>query len=83
MDIPNGENLATCEHFKIAKKSLVAGMSIANPIVGKFSVLSVVEGELESRQGRRFSKGTFVLLPRDAAPLRAIGNSIVLQVTLP
>jgi hypothetical protein len=52
-------------------------------VVGRFSILSVVEGELESGQGRRFSKGKFLLLPRDAAPLTAVENSTVLQVTLP
>jgi hypothetical protein len=38
---------------------------------------------LESEQGQRFSKGKFLLLPRDAAPLTAVENSTVLQVTLP
>jgi mannose-6-phosphate isomerase len=83
MDIPNGETLVSCEYFKTDKKSLVAGAAIANPVVGRFSILSVVEGELESGQGRRFSKGKFLLLPRDAAPLTAVENSTVLQVTLP
>ncbi len=83
MDVPDGETLVNCEYFKIDKKSLVAGETIANPLVGKFSVLSVVEGELESEQGRRFSKGRFLLLPRDAAPLTAVGDSTVLQVMLP
>jgi hypothetical protein len=73
----------SCEYFKTDKKSLVAGAAIANPVVGRFSILSVVEGELESGQGRRFSKGKFLLLPRDAAPLTAVENSTVLQVTLP
>ncbi len=83
IDVPDGETFVNCEYFKIDKKSLVAGETIANPLVGKFSILSVVEGELESEQGRRFSKGRFLLLPRDAAPLRAVGDSTVLQVTLP
>lgn len=83
MNIPNGETLVTCDHFKTDKKSLVAGTAIANAVSGKFSILSVIEGELESEQGRRFSKGKFILLPCDAAPLRAVENSTVLQVTLP
>lgn len=83
MDVPDGETLVNCEYFKIDKKSLMAGESIVNPYSGKFSILSVVEGGLESGQGQRFCKGRFLLLPRDAAPLRAVGNSTVLQVTLP
>jgi hypothetical protein len=52
-------------------------------VAEKFSILSVVEGALESECGRRFTKGRFILLPRDAAPLRAVEDSVVLQVTLP
>jgi mannose-6-phosphate isomerase len=83
MDTPSGDNLATCPYFKTDRKSLTAGETIANPGAGKFSILSVVDGVLESESGRRFPKGRFILLPRDAAPLRAVEDSVVLQVTLP
>lgn len=83
MDVPNGDNLATCTYFKTDKKSLQAGETIANPEPGKFSILSVAEGSLESAAGRRFGKGQFLLLPRGAAPLKATYDSTVLQVTLP
>jgi len=83
MDTPAGDNLATCPYFKTDRKSLAAGETIANPVAGKFSILSVVDGALESESGRRFTKGRFLLVPRDAAPLRAVEGSVVLQVTLP
>ena len=83
MDTPSGDNLATCPYFNTDRKSLAAGETIANPVVGKFSILSVVEGALESEGGRRLTQGRFLLLPRNAAPLRAVEESVVLQVTLP
>lgn len=83
MDTPVGDNLATCEYFKTDRKSLETGESITNLHDDQFSILSVVEGELESDGGRRFKKGQFILLPRDGAPLTALEDSIVLQVTLP
>jgi mannose-6-phosphate isomerase len=83
MDQPDGENLATCEFFKTAKKSLAAGELIGNPETDKFSIISVVQGALKSAAGRHFGFSHFLLLPRNAAPLTATENSMVLQVTLP
>ncbi|MEI8038966.1 MAG: type I phosphomannose isomerase catalytic subunit [Verrucomicrobiota bacterium] len=83
MDAPDGERLASCPYFNTDRKSLAAGQSVTNPVAGQFAILSVVEGELESAAGRRFPKGSFLILPRDAAPLRALQNSAVLLVTLP
>jgi mannose-6-phosphate isomerase len=83
MDKPDGETLASCPYFKTMRKSLAAGQMIGNPVAGRFSILSVVEGALESPNGRRFAKGRFLLLPRDAAPLKARENTTVLQITLP
>ncbi|MDP3850206.1 MAG: class I mannose-6-phosphate isomerase [Luteolibacter sp.] len=83
MDTPQGDTLASCAYFKTDRKFLSAGEHLANPDAGRFSILSVVEGALESEAGRRFSKGQFLLLPRDTKPLRAATDTTVLQVTLP
>ena len=83
MDTPQGDILASCPYFKTECKQLAATEEIANSLTGKFSILSVVKGELESTAGRRFGKGCFLLLPRDATPLRALADTTVLQVTLP
>jgi mannose-6-phosphate isomerase len=83
MDPPVGDNLAGCEYFKTDRKSFQLGQTLANPRDDQFSIISVVEGQLESDGGRRFSKGQFILLPRDGAPLTALEDSIVLQITLP
>jgi mannose-6-phosphate isomerase len=83
MDPPVGDNLASCEYFKTDRKSLEQGQTLGNPRDDRFSIISIVEGQLESDGGRRFSKGQFILLPRDGAPLTALEDSVVLQITLP
>lgn len=83
MDIPVGDNLAGCDYFVTDRKHLEPGDSLANPRDDRFSILSVVEGQLESAGGRRFEKGGFLLVPRGAAPLTAVAESTVLQITLP
>ncbi|MES2659017.1 MAG: type I phosphomannose isomerase catalytic subunit [Verrucomicrobiota bacterium] len=83
MDSPVGENLASCDYFKTDRKTLELGQTITNPRDDRFSIISVVEGLLESDGGHRFPKGSFILLPRDAAPLTALDDSTVLQITLP
>jgi mannose-6-phosphate isomerase len=83
MDVPQGDNLASCEYFKTDRKQLEIGQSITNPRDDQFSIICVVEGQLESDGGRRFEKGRFILLPRDGAPLVALDDTTLLQVTLP
>jgi mannose-6-phosphate isomerase len=83
MDPPDGENLASSDFFKTDRKTLELGDTIGNPQDDRFSIVSVVEGKLESDGGRHFTKGTFILLPRAGAPLTALEDTTVLQVTLP
>jgi mannose-6-phosphate isomerase len=83
MDRPDGDRLATCPYFVTDKKAMGAGQSIGNAVPGRFSILSVVDGALESRMGRRFGIGCFLLLPCNADSLTAVEDSTVLQVTLP
>ena len=83
MDVPAGDNLATCEYFKTDRKSLVSGEMIGNPDPARFSILSVAEGFLTGADGRGYGKGQFILLPRNAGPLHATCDSTILQVTLP
>jgi mannose-6-phosphate isomerase len=83
MDLPAGDTLAQCEYFKTERKNLIAGESLTNPLAGRFSIISVVEGSLESAGGKVFGKGKFLLLPKDGSPLKARVNSTALQITLP
>lgn len=83
MSIPDDGTLADCEFFRTDKKTLELGDSLANPRDDRFSIVSVTEGQLESDGGRRFTKGSFILLARDGAPLTALEDTTVLQITLP
>ncbi len=83
MDPPDGDQLASCEYFKTDRKILAAGDTVAHSPDGRFSILSVVDGMLESQGGRRFNKGRFMLLPRGGTPLTAVEETTILQITLP
>lgn len=83
MDQPDGDNLATCDYFKTDRRTLAAGETITNPDAERFSIISVVDGCLESAGGTHLKKGSFALLPRGITPLKACRESVVLQVTLP
>ena len=83
MDTPAGDTLASCEYFRTDRKSIAPGETLGNPRDDRFSILSIVEGQLESAGGRRFGKGSFILLPRGGAPLKALEASTVLQTSLP
>ncbi|MCU0749743.1 MAG: class I mannose-6-phosphate isomerase [Akkermansiaceae bacterium] len=83
MDTPSGETLAACEYFKTDRKSLAAGETLSNPEPGRFSIISVVDGNLKTAAGRVLGKGMFALLPKGCDALQAETASSVLQVTLP
>lgn len=82
MDSPLGENLASCAYFKTDRHLVEPGKTV-QPQDERFCILSVVEGQLESSDGRRFAKGSFILLPRGCPPLTALEESTILQITLP
>ncbi len=83
MDPPMGGNLASCEYFKTDLKTFQPGQTIGNPQPGRFSIVSVVDGQLESQGRARFCKGQSVLIPREGTQLTAVEESKVLQITLP
>ncbi len=83
MDQPNGNTLASCPYFHVDRLNLAAGSMLGNPDQERFSIVTVVSGELESRDGRTHKEGDMLLLPRASKALRAAADSIVLQTTIP
>ena len=83
MDSREGNVLASCPHFHTELLNLSADGSIGNPDPGRFSILSVVDGQLRSEGGRKFGKGQILLLPKNATSLIAMESSSVLRITLP
>jgi len=82
MDTPVDGTLATCEFFQVDRVELEAGESIQSPDA-RFSILSVISGEIRSQSGESFKKGDFLLLPKGGCELTASVNAEVLQTTIP
>lgn len=80
---PTGTTLAACEFFRTDRLHLRAGESVTHPNPDRFSILSVVEGRLQSPCGRTFEKGSFLLVPRSSPPIQAALPTTLLQITLP
>ena len=83
MDRPDGNTLASCEFFVVERLEIPEGGALANPDPDRFSILTIVSGELGSRDGRTFRAGDFLLLPRGANQLEASCPTSVLQTTIP
>ncbi len=83
MDTPVGDTLATCPYFKVDQLDLQPGASIGNPDPERFSIVTVVSGEIQSADGRTHTAGDFILQPCHAAPLTSMGNTKILQTTIP
>jgi mannose-6-phosphate isomerase len=80
---PDGNTLASCPYFHVERLKLTDGMNLNNPTPERFSIVTVVKGEILSTDGSRHTAGDFLLQPRNAPPLTAQGDSLVLQTTIP
>lgn len=83
MDEPEGNTIASCEHFVVDQLEVPEGGSLGNSDPDRFSIVTVVDGELRASDGRSFVPGDFVLLPREGEPLEASTDAFVLQTTIP
>lgn len=83
MDEPVGTVLAECEYFRVEKLELADGDLVGTAESGRFCILSVVEGRLQSSGGRVFGKGDFFLLPACGSSLIACCDSVLLRTTIP
>ncbi len=83
MDKPEGRILASCEHFTVTHLDLPAGATLGNPDPDRFSIITVVKGTLRASNGRMFTAGSFLLLPRGANELESNSATSLLQTTIP
>jgi mannose-6-phosphate isomerase len=83
MDAPVGNTLASCEHFKVQRQPAAAGTLVETADRAHFSIVAVVSGSLMDDSGRCHGPGSFILLPRNAAPLQVIEAATLLHVSLP
>ncbi|NWK56144.1 class I mannose-6-phosphate isomerase [Verrucomicrobiaceae bacterium N1E253] len=83
MDTPDGNTLANCEFFHVEQLEVQQGCSIGNPDPERFSIVTVVKGQITSTDGRTYQAGDFLLQPQGAAPLTASTDASILQTTIP
>ena len=82
MDTPNGHTLASCEYFVVDQYDLKAGDTIANQ-GDRFSIITVVSGEITFGKDQSFQTGDFFILPRGTASLKASNETKILQTSIP
>jgi mannose-6-phosphate isomerase len=83
MDTPDGQTLAHCPYFQVDQLELPAITNLGNPDARRFSIVTVVDGQVESSDNHVYSAGDFLLLPCGASNLTAITDATILQTTIP
>ena len=83
MDETDGETIASCEYFKVEKRELHSGTEVGNLDDERFSIVTVVSGELSDDSGLAYMAGDFMILPRGASALRVRDETVILQTTIP
>jgi len=82
MSDAEGAVIAECGHFRVEKIVMGEGKSVGNREAGRFSIFSVVAGEVTCGDFV-FNAGDFFLLPQDGPFVVAATDSVVLRTTLP
>lgn len=82
MDEPNGNTLASCDHFVVDRCEIPAGGLITSAD-DRFSIIAVISGTLVSSKGSTFQGGDFFILPRGASPVTSPDGATILQTRLP
>ncbi|MFU8892250.1 MAG: type I phosphomannose isomerase catalytic subunit [Luteolibacter sp.] len=83
MDSPIGATLADCPYFKTERIDLAEGRELASQDTDRFAIFSILNGTFHAMDGRAFTRGRSLLLPKGAKPLIADTQSVVLRITLP
>lgn len=83
MDSPRGTTLAECPYFRTDRHFVDAANVFAPRDSDRFSILSMMAGCLQSRDGRSFYAGDTILLPRGSQALMASSDTTLLEISLP
>lgn len=83
MDKTQDNTLASCSYFRVERLHLSENTELNNPDPERFSIVTVISGELRSDDGKKYAPGDFLLLPRNAKPLTVSIPSTVLQTSIP
>ncbi len=83
MDVPQGSVLAACEFFVVERFMLEEGELIALARSDRFSLFSIVEGELVDEEGQLWRKGSTIMGCVGAPPLRVSEDAVILRTHIP
>ncbi len=72
-----------CAQFHIREHNLSTGHGIGNPLAERFSIITILDGVLQSNEGRTFTAGDTVLLPVGEQRLTASTPAKLLQTVIP
>ena len=83
MDTPKGNTIALCEYYHVQQIDLTASETVGNPEADRFSIVTVVSGEVSDSAGNSYVAGDFMILPVGADALTAKNSARVLLTTVP
>ncbi|MGJ8655559.1 MAG: type I phosphomannose isomerase catalytic subunit [Akkermansiaceae bacterium] len=83
MDVAFESCIASCEYFNVDKFELSSGDVVGNPDCERFSIVTVVSGEVVDAEGKPYVAGDFMILPRGSSDLRVSAEAVILQTTIP
>ncbi len=78
-----GSTIASCEYFRVDKSELGCGEEFGNLDGERFSIVTVVSGELRDIEGQVYVAGDFMISPRGASPLCVVEDAVILETTVP
>jgi len=78
-----GKTLSRCEYFNVVEYELTEGEEFGNFDEERFSIITIVSGELKDEGGRAYVSGDFMILPRGKSKLKVTQEALVLQTTIP
>jgi len=83
MDTPEDKTLAKCPYFKVDKLELSDQETFTNPTTERFSIITVIEGNLSDAEGKHYTKGDFFLIPVGSNLITVKDHAKILQITIP
>ena len=83
LDAPQGAEIARCEHFLVERFLLETGATIGNLRPDRFSLIHVVEGEVQDEEGGVWPAGSTLLITVGPSALRAVNGATILRTNIP
>ena len=83
LDQPQGSVIARCEHFVVERFLLGPGQRLGNLRADRFSLLNVVDGEIEDEYGTVWPAGSTLMITVGNSEVSAKKNTTLLRTNIP